>query len=186
MRAPVSGKLSGLDVEVGQSIQRGGRLGQIDDPDRFKLRVAVDEFYLNRVDMGQQARFERGREQFELTVSKIYPQVTDGQFEIDLRIRRSAAVGHPPRPDAAGNAHPRRLRAEALLIPNGAFYQDTGGNWMFVVSDDGAEAIKRNVVLGRRNSRYIEVLDGLEVGEAVITSPYSSFREMDRLSLTSD
>ena len=81
VRAPVSGKLSGLDVEVGQSIQRGGRLGQIDDPDNFKLRVAVDEFYLNRVDIGQSASLERGRETYVLTVSKIYPQVKDGQFE---------------------------------------------------------------------------------------------------------
>ena len=185
VRAPVSGKLSGLDVEVGQSIQRGGRLGQIDDPDRFKLRVAVDEFYLNRVDIGQQARYERGREQFGLTVSKVYPQVTDGQFEIDLEfddqqpsdIRRGQTLQATL---ILGDA------SEALLIPNGAFFQDTGGNWMFVVSDDGTEAIKRNVVLGRRNSRFIEVLEGLEPGEAVITSPYSSFREMDRLSLSSD
>jgi len=185
VRAPVSGKLSGLDVEVGQSIQRGGRLGQIDDPDNFKLRVAVDEFYLNRVDISQKARFDRGRESYELTVSKIYPQVKDGQFELDLvfddeqpsDIRRGQTLQATL---VLGDA------TEALLIPNGAFFQDTGGNWMFVVSPDGTEAIRRNVVLGRRNARYIEVLEGLEAGEEVITSPYSSFREMDRLSLSAD
>jgi HlyD family secretion protein len=183
VRAPVSGKLSGLDVEVGQSIQRGGRLGQIDDPDNFKLRVAVDEFYLNRVDISQMARFDRGRDSYELTVSKIYPQVTDGQFELDLNFRDAQ-----PSDIRRGQTLQATLilgdAAEALLIPNGAFFQDTGGNWMFVVSQDGSEAIKRPVVLGRRNARYIEVLEGLEAGEEVITSPYSSYREMDRLSLS--
>lgn len=185
VRAPVSGKLSGLDVEVGQSIQRGGRLGQIDDPDRFKLRVSVDEFYLNRTDLGQKARFEHGRDHYTLTVSKIYPQVKDGQFELDLvfdarqpeDIRRGQTIQATL---TLGDA------SEALLIPNGSFFQDTGGNWMFVVSPDGSEAVKRNVVLGRRNSRHIEVLDGLEVGEAVITSPYSTYRDMDRLRLSED
>ncbi len=183
VRAPVSGKLSGLDVEVGQSIQRGGRLGQIDDPDNFKLRVAVDEYYLSRVDLGQNAVVDRGRDTFALTVSKIYPQVKDGQFEIDL-----VFDGEQPADTRRGQTLQATLTlgdaTEARLIPNGAFFQDTGGNWMFVVTDDGAEAVRRNVVLGRRNSRYIEVLDGLEVGEEVITSPYSSFREMDRLSLS--
>ncbi len=183
VRAPVSGKLSGLDVEVGQSIQRGGRLGQIDDPDNFKLRVAVDEFYLNRVDIGQTARFDRGRDSFDLTVSKIYPQVKDGQFELDLNFRDAQ-----PSDIRRGQTLQATLilgdASEALLIPNGAFFQDTGGNWMFVVSQDGTEAVKRPVVLGRRNARYIEVLEGLEAGEEVITSPYSSFREMDRLSLS--
>ena len=185
VRAPVSGKLSGLDVEVGQSIQRGGRLGQIDDPSNFKLRVPVDEFYLNRVDLGQRARFDRGRESFQLTVSKIYPQVKDGQFELDLvfddaqptDIRRGQTLQATL---VLGDA------SQALLIPNGAFYQDTGGNWMFVLSPDGSEAVRRSVSLGRRNARYIEVLDGLEEGEEVITSPYSSFREMDRLSLSAN
>jgi HlyD family secretion protein len=183
VRAPVSGKLSGLDVEVGQSIQRGGRLGQIDDPDNFKLRVAVDEFYLSRVDIGQVARFARGRDSYELTVSKIYPQVKDGQFELDL-----VFVDAQPSDIRRGQTLQATLilgdASEALLIPNGAFYQDTGGNWIFVVSPEGDEAIRRNVVLGRRNARYIEVLEGLEAGEEVITSPYSSFREMDRLSLS--
>ena len=183
VRAPVAGKLSGLDVEVGQSIQRGGRLGQIDDPDGFKLRVEADEFYLNRVDIGQAAVVERGRQRFELTVAKIYPQVNNGQFELDLLF------------DAAEPADIRRGQtlqatltlgdaAPALLIPNGAFYQDTGGNWLFVVNADGSEAVRRSVRLGRRNARYIEVLDGLEPGERVIVSPYSSFKEMDRLSFS--
>ena len=183
VRAPVDGKLSGLDVEVGQSIQRGGRLGQIDDPDSFKLRVEVDEFYLNRVDIGQPAHFDRGGERYALTVSKIYPQVTNGQFELDL-------LFDDKEPDDIRRGQTLQARltlgdsSPALIIPNGAFFQDTGGNWMFVVNAAGTEAVRRNVKLGRRNSRYIEVLDGLEAGEAVVTSPYSSFKDMDRLTLT--
>ena len=182
VRAPVAGKLSGLNVEVGQSIQRGGRLGQIDDPDNFKLRVQVDEFYLNRVDLGQQADFDRSGDEYLLTVSKIYPQVKDGQFEIDLTfndkqptdIRRGQTIQAQL---TLGDAN------EALIIPNGTFYQDTGGNWIFVVSEDGTEAHRRNVRLGRRNAKFIEVLDGLEPGERVITSAYSSFKTMEHLSL---
>jgi HlyD family secretion protein len=190
VRAPVDGKLSGLDVEVGQSIQRGGRLGQIDDPDHFKLRASVDEFYLNRVDIGQSARLDRASSvanpgDYTLTVSKLYPQVKDGQFEVDLTFD-----GEQPDDIRRGQTLQATLTlgdaTEALLIPNGAFFQDTGGNWMFVVTDDGTEAVRRNVRLGRRNSRYIEVLEGLEAGEEVITSPYSSFREMDRLKLSAD
>jgi HlyD family secretion protein len=183
VRAPVDGKLSGLDVEVGQSIQRGGRLGQIDDPDSFKLRVNIDEFYLSRVDIGQAAHFDKGGSRYDLTISKIYPQVNNGQFDIDLLFD-----GEEPRGIRRGQTIQAKLTLgdsnTAMLIPNGAFFQDTGGNWMFVVSDDGSEAVRRSVRLGRRNSRNIEVLDGLEVGEEVVTSPYSSFKEMDRLRLT--
>ena len=185
VRAPVDGKLSGLDLEVGQSIQRGGRLGQIDDPDNFKLRASIDEFYLNRVGIGQSANFERGGDRYEMRVSKIYPQVKNGQFEIDLLFD-----GDQPEGIRRGQTIQAKLTlgdaTDALLIPNGAFFQDTGGNWMFVVNAAGTEAVKRNVRLGRRNSRNIEVLEGLEQGEEVVTSPYSSFREMDRLKLNED
>ena len=182
--APVSGKLSGLDVEIGQSIQRGGRLGQIDDPEQFKLRVAVDEFYLNRVDLGQRAAMDNAPN-FELQVGKIYPQVKDGQFELDLHY-----VGEQPTNIRRGQTIQATLTlgdsTPALLIPNGTFYQDTGGNWIFVLNDAGTEAIRRPVKLGRRNSDYIEVLDGLAEGEQVITSAYSAYREMERLKLTNE
>lgn len=182
VRAPVDGKLSGLSLEVGQSIERGGRLGQIDDPDNFKLRVDIDEYYLNRVDIGQTATYEEGLKDYELRISKIYPQVSNGQFEIDLQF-----VDQQPEGARRGQTIQARLilgdATDALLIPNGTFYQDTGGNWLFVVTADGSEAVKRNVRLGRRNSLYIEVLEGLEEGEEVITSPYSSYLDMDRLTL---
>ena len=122
-------------------------------------------------------------ERYELTISKIYPRVNNGQFEIDLLFNSDEPQGI-----RRGQTIQAKLTlgdsSSAILIPNGAFYQDTGGHWMFVVSADGSEAVKRSVRLGRRNSRSIEVLDGLEVGEEVVTSPYSSFKEMDRLKLT--
>ena len=159
--------------------------GSIDDPDHFTLRAELAEFYLGRADIGQAAQFEKDGQRFAATISKIYPQVNSGQFEIDLSF-----TGTEPRGIRRGQTLQGKLTlgdsTSALLLPNGAFYQDTGGNWVFVVNAEGGEAVKRNVKLGRRNSRYIEVLDGLEPGEEVVTSPYSSFKEMDRLQLTDD
>jgi len=181
VRAPVDGKLSGFNIEVGQSIVRGGRLGQIDDPDGYKLNVSIDEFYLGRVDLQQVAVVEHGNRDLDVAVSKIYPQVNNGQFEVDM-----AFIDQP-----AGLRRGQTLQlkltlgdnSDAILIPNGSFYQETGGNWIFVVSADGAEALRRPVRLGRRNTDFIEVLDGLEAGEQVVTSPYTSYVGMDRLTI---
>ncbi len=181
VRAPLPGKLSGFDVEVGQSIVRGGRLGQIDDPNGYKLNVRIDEFYIDRVDLQQFAVAEHNGRDIELSISKIYPQITDGQFEVDM------TLSDEPSGLRRGQTKQVRLtlgdNTDALLIPNGAFYQETGGNWIFVVSGDGSEAIRRTVRMGRRNDEFIEVLDGLEPGERVITSPYTSYINMDRLAL---
>jgi HlyD family secretion protein len=181
VRAPVDGQLSGFNVEVGQSIVRGGRLGQIDDPDAFKLKVQIDEYYLGRVDLRQVATAEHGRREYELRVAKIYPQVNNGQFEVDM------LFDEEPGDLRRGQTLQLKLilgdNTDAMLIPNGSFYQETGGNWVFVVSPDGTEAIRRSVRLGRRNTDFIEVLEGLEPGERVITSPYTSYVGMDRLTL---
>jgi len=181
VRAPVSGKLSGFNIEVGQSIVRGGRLGQVDDPDGFKLNVQIDEFYLGRVDLQQAATAEHSRDTYDLRIAKIYPQVNNGQFDVDM-VFEEDPVGL-----RRGQTMQVKLtlgdNADAILIPNGSFYQETGGNWIFVVSADGTEAVKRTVRLGRRNTDFIEVLDGLEPGEQVITSPYTSYVGMDRLTL---
>ena len=181
VRAPLAGKLSGFNIEVGQSIVRGGRLGQIDDPDGYKLNVKIDEFYLGRVDLQQVAVAEHNGRDIDLRISKIYPQVNEGQFEVDM------ILADEPAGLRRGQTLQVRLtlgdNSDAILIPNGSFYQETGGNWIFVVSPDGREAVKRNVRLGRRNTEFIEVLDGLEAGEKVITSPYTSYTDMDRLTL---
>jgi HlyD family secretion protein len=181
VRAPITGKLSGFNIEVGQSIERGGRLGQIDDPDGFKLNVRIDEYYLGRVDLQQQATAEHNNRSYDLQVAKIYPQVNEGQFEVDM------SFSQQPTDLRRGQTLQLRLtlgdNTGALLIPNGSFYQETGGNWVFVVSPGGSEAVKRPVRLGRRNVDFIEVLDGLEAGEKVVTSPYTSYAGMDRLML---
>jgi len=181
VRAPIAGKLSGFNIEVGQSIARGGRLGQVDDPDAYKLNVEIGEFYLSRVDLQQVAVAEHNGRDLDLQISKIYPDVNEGQFKVDM------LFDEDPVGLRRGQTLQVRLtlgdNTDAILIPNGSFYQDTGGNWVFVVSPDGSEAIKRTVRLGRRNENFIEVLDGLEPGEQVITSPYTSFVGMDRLSL---
>jgi HlyD family secretion protein len=184
LRAPVAGQLTSFSIQVGQSFNRGERLGQIDSAGSNKLRAQVDEFYLGRVAEGQIATAEVGGRQYRLRVQKIYPQVRNGAFEVDLSF-----VGGEPANLQRGQTVQVRLTlgdpAPALLLPNGAFYNDTGGNWVFVVAPDGGSAVKRQVRLGRRNSEFIEVLDGLEPGERVITSPYTGFAERDRLDLTS-
>ncbi|MDF7774494.1 efflux RND transporter periplasmic adaptor subunit [Sphingomonas sp. AOB5] len=183
LRAPVAGKLSGFSVQVGQSLQRGQRVGQIDSPGRNKLIAGVDEFYLGRVRVGQQAQVEFGGKNYAVKVTKIYPQVQNGQFEVDLQF-----VGEEPTNLQRGQTLQAKLTlgdpAPARLIPNGAFYNETGGAWVFVVSPDGRSAVKRQVRLGRRNTDFIEVLDGLDPGERVITSPYTGFADKDRLDLT--
>jgi HlyD family secretion protein len=181
VRAPLPGKLSGFNIEIGQSIVRGGRLGQIDDPNGYKLNVRIDEFYLGRVDLQQAAVAEHNGRDIDLRVSKIYPQISEGQFDVDM------TLANEPTGLRRGQTMQVRLtlgdNTDALLIPNGAFYQETGGNWIFVVSPNGTEAVKRSIRMGRRNNEFIEVLDGLEPGEQVITSPYTSYTEMDRLAL---
>jgi len=183
LRAPVAGQLTSFDIQVGQSLQRGERLGQIDSNGRNKLRAQVDEFYLGRVAVNQVATAEIGGRTYQLRVSKIYPQVRNGAFEIDLQF-----TGGEPADLQRGQTVQARLTlgapAQARLIPAGAFYNDTGGAWLFVVAPDGRSAVRRQVRLGRRNNDVIEVLDGLSPGERVITSPYTGFAERDRLSLS--
>jgi HlyD family secretion protein len=183
LRAPVAGQLTSFSIQVGQSLQRGERLGQIDSNGRNKLRAQVDEFYLGRVAVGQVATAEVGGRNFQMRVSKIYPQVRNGAFEIDLQF-----IGAEPADLQRGQTVQARLTlgapAQARMIPNGSFYNDTGGAWVFVVAPDGGSAVRRQVRLGRRNNDYIEVLDGLDPGERVITSPYTGFVERDRLSLS--
>jgi HlyD family secretion protein len=182
LRAPVTGQLTAFSIQVGQSMNRGERLGQIDSSGRSKLVAQVDEFYLGRVEPGQFATSDWGGKTYRLKVAKIYPQVKNGTFEVDLHF-----VGPEPGDIQRGQTLQTKLTlgdpAPALLIPNGAFYNETGGSWVFVVTPDGSEAVKRQVRLGRRNADFIEVLDGLEPGEKVLTSPYTGFADKDRLDL---
>ncbi|HEY0044787.1 MAG TPA: efflux RND transporter periplasmic adaptor subunit [Allosphingosinicella sp.] len=182
LRAPVSGQLTAFSIQVGQSMSRGERLGQIDSAGRNKLVASVDEFYLGRIAPGQVATVESGGKAFRAKVAKIYPQVKNGAFEVDLHF-----IGAEPADLQRGQTLQMKLTlgdpTPALLIPNGAFYNETGGAYVFVVAPGGGSAIKRPVRLGRRNADYIEVLEGLEPGERVITSPYTGFADKDRLDL---
>jgi HlyD family secretion protein len=183
LRAPVSGQLSGFSIQLGQSLERGERLGQIDSAGRSKLVADVDEFYLGRVVAGQTATVEVDGKTYGLKVAKIYPQVRSGQFQIDL-------VFDGPEPPSLQRGQTVQTKltlgdsSRALLIPNGAFFNDTGGNWVFVV--DGNGATRRSVQLGRRNNDFIEVLGGLKPGARVITSSYSGLVDKDHLSFDGD
>ena len=143
--------------------------------------MQIDEYYLGRVDLQQVSVAEHKGRDIGMRIVKIYPQVNDGRFEVDMLFEGQ--------PEGMRRGQTLQLRltlgdnTDAVLIPNGTFYQETGGNWIFVVSGDGSEAVKRPVRLGRRNTEFIEVLDGLEAGESVITSPYTSYAGMDRLTL---
>ena len=182
LRAPVDGQLTSFSIQVGQSLQRGERLGQVDSAGHNKLMADVDEFYLGRVQPGQTATVESGGRTFKAKVAKIYPQVRNGTFQIDLWF-----VDGEPQDIQRGQTLQVKLTlgdpTSARLIPNGAFYTETGGAWVFVVAPDGKSAVKRQVRLGRRNQDSIEVLEGLEPGERVITSPYTGFADKDRLNL---
>ena len=183
LKAPVTGKLSGFSIQIGQSLQRGERIGQIDSPGKNKLQAGVDEFYLGRVQVDQTATVDWNGKTYRARVTKIYPQVQNNQFQVDLQF-----TGDEPQGIQRGQTLQAKLSlgdpAPAKLIPAGAFYNDTGGNWIFVVAPGGNTAVKRQVRLGRRNPDYVEVLDGLDPGERVITSPYTGFADKDRLDLS--
>jgi HlyD family secretion protein len=181
IRAPRPGRLTSLSADIGASKGRGERLGQIDDVDRFKAVAFVNEFYLNRVRIGQQAQLEVNGRDYVLEIIKIYPEVRSAQFEVDLRF-----VDAAPTDVRRGQTLQLRLALgdatdQAVLLPNGPFYNDTGGAWVFVLDADGSVARRRPVQLGRRNPNTIEVLEGLEPGERVVVSSYASFIAVERL-----
>lgn len=181
VRAPATGKLTALNAEVGQSLSPGARIGQIDDPERFKLSAFIDEFYLGRVEVDQRADWIENGRRYSLRVSKIYPQVKDREFEVELMFLEE-------QPDRIRRGQTLQLQlflgesSDAVLLANGSFYQDTGGAWVFVVAPEGDHAVRRDVRLGRRNMRYIEVLEGLQPGEQVVTSSYAGYLDMQRLN----
>jgi HlyD family secretion protein len=184
IRAPVTGQLSGFDIQLGQSLQQGERIGQIDSAGGDKLQADVDEYYLGRVAVGQTATADIEGKSYRLKVAKVYPQVRNGVFQIDLLF-----VGTEPTSMQRGQSVQAKLTlgdsSKALLIPNGAFFNDTGGNWVFVVDRGGNSATKRAVQLGRRNADFIEVLSGLKPGDRVITSSYSGLTDKDHLNFSS-
>lgn len=181
VKAPVSGLLSRVDVEIGASITAGQNIGQIDDLNGFKMRVEVDEHYISRIFPGLEGSFEFNGSTTKLSVNKVYPEVRNGRFDVDMFFSKI--------PDGIrrGQSVPVRLQlgkpAEATLLATGGFFSDTGGNWVYVLNESGSSATKRNISLGRKNPQFFEVLSGLEAGEQVITSSYENFGDKDVLNL---
>ncbi len=182
VRAPVDGQLTSLDAEIGQSKNKGERLGQIDVLSGFKVRVDVDEHYISRIYNGQTGTFSFNNKEYTLTINKVFTQVTNGRFQVDMLFEDEI-------PDGIRRGQTLQIRValsqekEALLIPKGGFFQQTGGNWIFKVSEDGESAYRSDIRLGSQNTEYYEVLDGLEPGERVITSSYDNYGDIQELVL---
>jgi HlyD family secretion protein len=183
--APIAGQLTLLEANVGESKASGQRIGQVDEVGAFKVNAFIDEFYISRVTIGQTATVEIDGKNYELSVSKVYPEVTNRQFEVDLLFS-----GDPPAAIRRGQTVRMRLEigqpADTLVLANGAFFDDTGGQWVFVVDPSGDFAERRPVRFGRRNPEGVEVLGGLKQGEEVITSSYESFMTFDRIQFRQD
>ncbi|MCO4291842.1 HlyD family efflux transporter periplasmic adaptor subunit [Solitalea sp. MAHUQ-68] len=182
VKAPVDGQLTSLDAEIGQSKNKGERLGQIDVLSGFKVRADIDEHYISRVFTGLDGEFVFNNETYKLKVKKVYSQVSNGRFQVDMEF-----VGSVPKGVRRGQTLQIRLalgdETQALLLPKGGFYQQTGGNWIFKVSADGKTAYKVDIQLGRQNPDYYEVLGGLQPGDKVVTSSYENYGEIQELNI---
>ena len=180
VKAPIDGELGLLDVVLGQSVSSGMKIGQINDMNNYKIEVLIDEHYIDRVNPGLTATFERQNETYGATIRKVYPEVRAGKFQADFKFSEEQ-----PANIRTGQTYYLNLQLgqpeSAILIPRGTFYQKTGGKWIYVVSPEGDKAVKREIRIGRQNPQYYEVLEGLEPGEKVITSGYDNFGDNEVL-----
>ena len=194
VRSAIDGELGLLDVELGQSISPGQKIGQLNDLSDYKVQAQIDEHYIDRVRQGLTATFTRGErlrvgdgtsgiKQYLLQVRKVYPEVREGKFRCDFIFR-----GQRPENIRTGQTYYIDLELgqpeQAVLIPRGTFFQTTGGQWIFVLDKSGQKAYRRNIRIGRQNPQYYEVLEGLEPGERVVTSGYEAFKDHEILSLS--
>jgi HlyD family secretion protein len=182
VRAPVDGQLTSLDAEIGQNKRQGERLGQIDVLSGFKVRVDVDEHYISRIYNGLTGHFTFADSNYDLKIFKVFTQVTNGRFQVDMQF-----MGKVPKGIRRGQTLQILLalsdERQAILVPRGGFYQQTGGNWIFKLSDDGKTAYKADIQLGNQNPDYYEVLQGLKPGDKVVTSSYENYGTMQELVL---
>ena len=180
VRAPVEGQLTSLDAEIGESKGKGQRIGQIDVLSGFKVRVDVDEHYISRVYTGLEGQYRLGDTTYTLTIRKVYTQVTAGRFAVDMLFN-----GKTPETIRRGQTLQIRIalsdETEALIIPRGGFYQQSGGNWIFKVSKDGRKAFRIPIRIGRQNPDFYEVLEGLEPGDRVVVNSYENYGEIQEL-----
>ena len=182
LTAPIDGELGLLDVVLGQSVSSGMKIGQINNLSSYKIEAQIDEHYIDRVMPGLEAQFERQDESYQAVIRKVYPEVRDGKFRAGVKFD-----GTLPENIRTGQTYSLNLQLgqpeEAVMIPRGTFYQKTGGRWIYVVTEDGSKAYKREIRIGRQNPQYYEVLEGLEPGEEVITSGYDNLGDNDCLIL---
>jgi len=182
VRAPVDGQLTSLDAEIGQLKNKTERLGQIDVLSGFKVRVDIDEHYISRIITGLIGGFTFANKDYKLVVKKVYTQVTNGRFQVDMEFD-----GEVPQGIRRGQTLQIRLafsdEVQAIQVAKGGFYQQTGGNWIFKVGDNGKIAYKVDIQLGRQNPDYYEVLEGLKPGDKVVTSSYENYGNMQELVL---
>ena len=183
IKAPIDGQLTAFNAELGESKSRGSRLGQVDIVGEYKVSALIDEFYLGRVFAGQTAKITHQGQNYTLTLAKVYAEVSNGRFEVDLTFNDAL----PERIRRGQTLQMELLLADAKpakMIPNGGFFQDTAGKWVFVIEQGSDVAARKQVRLGQRNNKFIEVLEGLNEGDRVITSSYSTFIDMQTLKLT--
>jgi len=191
IRASHSGQLGSLNAELGQNIPAGEQVGQINILDNYKLAVSIDEHYIDRVLPGLTAKAIKNGSEIDLTLKKVYPEVNNGQFKADLVVDASqngADVSLASIKLRVGQSFSIDLKlgesTESLIVPKGSFFQSTGGKWAYVLSADGKTARKRDIRIGRQNPKCYEVLDGLDPGEKIIISSYSSYGEADKIVLS--
>ncbi len=182
VRAPVDGQLTSLDAEIGQNKNKGERLGQIDVTNGYKVRVDVDEHYISRIFIGLMGECTLANKNYKLKIKKVYTQVTAGRFQVDMEFENGVPEGI-----RRGQTLQIRLalsdETQATLLPKGGFYQQTGGNWIFKVSENGKTAYKVDIQLSRQNPDFYEVIQGLKPGDKVITSSYENYGSMQELIL---
>jgi len=183
VRAPISGHLSALKAEIGQSIPRGARIGQIDRLDSFKVRAKIDQYYITKVAVGQSGDFTYDDQPYQVAVEKIYPEVINDTFEVDmifgLLVPESIKRGQTLQINLS-LSNPKKC----LTVSKGGFYQETGGRWIYLISEDRMTADRTTIRIGRQNPRNLEVLEGLKKGDWIITSGYDAFNKVDRLEFT--
>lgn len=182
VRAPVSGRLTAMDLKVGQSLGSNERVAVITPDSGYKLSAAIDEYYLGRVQKGQLAKIQIGDRTWPLRVTRVYPQVTDDTFTVDLAFSGAAPSGLLPGQNLEGKLTLGADQA-ATIIPAGAFLETSAGDWAFVLTQDGRDAQRRSIKIGRRNAEQLEVLSGLAPGERVIISDYTGLDHIDRIDL---
>lgn len=182
VRAPIDGQLTSLDAEIGQSKNKGERLGQIDETSGFKVRVTIDEHFVSRVFIGLVGECTVSSKTYKLTIKKVFTQITNGTFQVDMEFNDSIPQGI-----RRGQSLQIRLalsdERQAVLLPKGGFFQKTGGNWIFKVNESGTAAYKVDIQLGLQNPEYHEVLQGLKPGDKVVTSSYDTYGDMQELVL---